>query len=201
MSHEIRTPMNAVFGTLELLQRMDLSAEIRNHVETISFANQTLLAVIGDVLDFSKIEHGQLKLQFTEFSLHGMLEKFSALMTPLSSEKSLKLNLSIAEKIPDLVYGDATRLQQILWNLVSNAIKFTRDGSISIRAQYLKSKRNKVTIAFIVEDTGVGIPQHKLSKLFDPFIQVDSSRSRHHQGTGLGLAICKQLVHLMNGSI
>ncbi|MBF0383373.1 MAG: response regulator [Magnetococcales bacterium] len=201
MSHEIRTPLNAIFGTIELMKRMDLSSKVKEHVDTVHFTNQKLLGIIGDILDFSKVEEGKLELQFSNFSLHELLERLSALMRPKALEKGLELTLSTPVGLQGMLHGDAVRLQQILWNLVSNAIKFTQSGKVSITTKVIQSCESTATLSFSVADTGIGIHKDKISVLFDPFVQIDTSKSRHHQGSGLGLAICRQLVQLMGGTI
>jgi signal transduction histidine kinase/CheY-like chemotaxis protein len=201
MSHEIRTPMNAVQGMVELLRRANLPEKNLQMVESISFSNKTLLRLLDDILDLSKIEDGKLEIQIAIFNLPQTLERLIDVSHAKADQKGLKIELSMDETIPTHFYGDQVRLRQVLWNLISNAIKFTQNGSIKVTVKNIAVSHKGNHLEFSVEDSGIGIPEEKLSTIFDPFIQVDSSISRKHHGTGLGLAICKRLVDLMGGTI
>ncbi|OMH38038.1 transporter substrate-binding domain-containing protein [Motiliproteus sp. MSK22-1] len=201
MSHEIRTPMNAIIGMSHLALQTKLTAKQQDYVEKIKISALALLGIINDILDFSKIEAGKLSIDKTEFKLDDIFETLTGLISLKAEEKSLEILISRDPKIPDILIGDPLRLGQVLINLTQNAIKFTSAGEVRICARLSKQGSGRVTILFTVSDTGVGIDSDKISKLFRPFIQADSSTTREYGGTGLGLSICKQLVGLMGGEI
>ncbi len=200
MSHEIRTPMNGVMGMLALLRDAPLSGPQQEFVEVAHSSAHALLNLINEILDFSKLEAGRMDLEYSDFSLPGLVRECVGLLAPGARKKGLLLSHAIAAEVPPVVRGDSGRLRQVITNLVSNAIKFTERGTVSVRLSC--EQRNDVVIArFEIDDTGIGIAQADIDRLFRPFTQVDGSITRRFGGTGLGLAISKQLTTMMNGTI
>ena len=201
ISHEIRTPMHGVLGMTELLQTTALDEKQRRFTDQIQRSGELLLRIINDILDFSKIEAGKLKLEQSPFSLTDLLAELNEDFRQRAQQKNLRFHLISEGALPQRVLGDRARLQQILTNLLGNAIKFTAEGSIELSVRLENADANSNQLYFAVRDTGVGIPSEAQALIFDSFVQVDGSLTRQHQGTGLGLAICKQLVEMMQGGI
>ncbi len=201
MSHEIRTPMNAIIGFSELALKTTLSEKQRDYVDTIKQSSHSLLGVINDILDYSKIEAGKLTLEQTDFSLLDVLDNLLDLFSEKAAEKDIELLLSVSHDLPLFLKGDPLRLRQILTNLINNAMKFTHEGEIIIRVNLLETDTQNVSMEFSVSDTGIGISHEQRSRLFESFSQADGSTTRKYGGTGLGLSICKNLVEIMNGDM
>lgn len=202
MSHEIRTPMNAIVGLSEIMLEGNLTHDQRECMDAIKLSSQNLLAIINDILDFSKMSSGKVELESIPFKPAEVLEGVLSTVGFTATRKGIKLSVIRDEKtLPDYVMGDGVRLRQILLNLVSNSIKFTERGSITIRQELVESDDMKVTMRFTVTDTGIGIPADRLSNIFDSFTQASNETSRKYGGTGLGLTIVKQLAELHGGSV
>ena len=201
MSHEIRTPMNGIIGVIELLTKTRLDQRQQDYLATVSSSASSLLRVIDDILDFSRIEAGKLEIEELEFNLKRLIQEVVELLGPHAASKGIDLTPGRFDDIPPRLRADATRLRQVVINLVSNAIKFTREGGVLIQAALEYGPDGQKRLRVEVQDTGIGIPPEKLPNLFDAFTQADSSTTRHFGGTGLGLAISKRLIELMQGTI
>ncbi|MDD9981309.1 MAG: TMAO reductase system sensor histidine kinase/response regulator TorS, partial [Gammaproteobacteria bacterium] len=202
MSHEIRTPMNGILGMLRIVGDSALSDDQRARLAVIQSSSQTLLGILNDILDYSKIETGEILLEPRDFDLRQLVEDIQALMRFRATEKGLRLETRIAGDVPELVRGDAGKLSQILLNLIGNGLKFTEQGLVALTIEKAdESARGEVTLHFEIEDTGPGIPLAEQHRLFEPFYQVDPRSSRRHGGTGLGLAISRRLVDAMGGTL
>ncbi len=201
MSHEIRTPLNGIIGTGDLLKACKLGSEEREYADTIYASSMTLLRLIEDVLDISKIEAGKLVLENTPFDLHALIHSTVRMFATQAESKGLRITSHIGLETPYQLLGDPLHLRQILMNLVGNAVKFTNKGTIELRCHSLRNENQRVLVRFEVTDTGIGIADEKQAHIFNSFTQADESTTRQYGGTGLGTAIAKQLVELMGGRI
>jgi signal transduction histidine kinase/DNA-binding NarL/FixJ family response regulator len=201
MSHELRTPMNGIIGLSGILVQTGLKGENQDMIQAVNSSAKNLLILLNDILDFSKIEAGELTIEHIPFDVRKTVEQIEALQKPMAEQKGLSMKSEISETLPRFLMGDPSRLQQILNNLMSNALKFTEKGGVTLRVTGQADDQNRYLLHLAVEDTGIGIPKDKQAAIFEKFQQADTSTARKYGGTGLGLSITKDLARLMNGSI
>lgn len=201
MSHEIRTPMNAVIGMAQMALREELPSNARTYINQIISSGKTLLTIINDVLDFSKIESGKMDIEETEYEPMSVINDVSNMIMTRVMDKDVELILDIAPDLPRKLYGDSNRIKQIMINIANNAVKFTKEGQVVLKVGFECIGEEEILLLISVSDTGIGIKKEDMERLFESFQQVDSKRNRNIEGTGLGLAICKKLLELMNGKI
>ncbi|UYQ95473.1 ATP-binding protein [Chitinophaga horti] len=201
MSHEIRTPLNAMLGFTNLLKVRQLDGQSQQFVGAIQSAGENLMTIVNDILDLSKIEAGMMRIETSTFSVRGLLHSVETLFSEKVREKELRFAVDIDKGIPDTLIGDPVRLTQILVNLIENAIKFTDKGAVNIRVENKETDGSKITLGFLVQDTGIGIDPKKLAAIFERFLQAEDSITRRYGGTGLGLSIVKKLVELQRGEV
>ncbi len=201
MSHELRTPMNAVIGMAEMALRKDMSSDVRECLNQIRTAGKTLLTIINDILDFSKIESGKMDIVEADFEPLSLVHDIASIIMTRIDAKETELLIDINPNLPRVLYGDNNRIKQVIINLANNAVKFTMEGKVVLKFSCRRRSERYIDFMFSVEDTGIGIKEQDLEKIFQSFQQVDSKRNRNIEGTGLGLAICRQLISLMNGSL
>lgn len=201
MSHEIRTPLNAVLGFTELLELENLPDQARPMLQNIRLSADTLMSLINDILDLSAIESGKVDLERTTFDLTYLCRRIKETVKLKAQEKNIRLQLSLDDELPQFVIGDPTRLNQILLNLMSNAVKFTESGKVRLDVFVAKKNNTLHSIRFEITDTGIGIPADRLDAIFDKFVQAEQSTRRKYGGSGLGLAITKQLIELQGGQL
>ena len=201
MSHELLTPMNGILGMTEQLKECSPTPQQREYLDVLFLSGETLLNIINDLLDFSRIETGTIEFVPTAFSLREQLDAFLKPLQLRAEDKSLGFSWSAADDVPDKIVTDSNRIGQVLVNLVGNSIKFTDRGQIDVKVAQLGREKNRVHLAFSVRDTGIGVPEDKQKAIFEPFVQADSSFSRRHGGAGLGLSISSRLITLMGGEL
>jgi len=199
MSHEIRTPMNGVIGMIDVLNMTKLSEEQKKYLEAISFSADNLLKIINDILDLSKIENGKVDLDETEINLEEFVNKIGDNFALSAHKKGLELVNFIERDVPKFIFADKGKIQQVIYNFVSNAIKFTEEGEVFFKVQKVMQENDRVRLRFAVEDTGIGISKGKIKEILKPFVQGDISYTKKYQGTGLGLAISKKITELLGG--
>ena len=201
MSHEIRTPMNAIIGLTELLLEEKFEGTNLENIKSIKYSADNLLVIINDILDFSKIEAGKVTFESIDFDIRHRMNELKKTFEHRTKEKSLGFEILVQPEVPNSIKGDPYRLNQILFNLVGNAIKFTSEGNIKVTVNIFEQSENKIWIQFVVKDSGIGIPLSQQSKIFESFTQANTDTTRKYGGTGLGLAITKNLVQLQDGTI
>ncbi len=201
MSHEIRTPMNGIMGFLQLLEQTNLSDEQRDFTKEVKKSSENLMTLLNEILDLSKIESGKMELEMTSFNLRYIIEDVALLASPVASQKNIEVTALCRSDVPERIIGDPTRLRQVLTNFVSNALKFTFEGEISIDVKLISKIDKKIKLMFQISDTGIGIAKENQQRIFESFTQADSSTTRQYGGTGLGLTISKKIIEAINGQV
>lgn len=201
VSHDLRTPMNGVLGMLDIALDHELSPEVRDQLQTANRCARSLLLLLNDILDMSKIEAGRMTLEKIPFDVRTLLEDCVKSHQPKAADNHVELRFEVSPEVPEQIAGDPLRIRQILWNLIGNAVKFTEDGAVTVRIEHRSTGEGRSMLEIRVQDTGTGIPADKLLSIFEKFTQADGSVSRRFGGTGLGLAITKKLVELHNGEL
>ena len=201
MSHEIRTPMNGILGTLQLLQGSELSESQEEYINIAYNSGESLLSLLNDILDFSKIEAGKLELEYISFDIKRLIKELTVLLKQKADEREVQLEMDLAENVPAFIKGDSARIRQIVANLMTNAIKFTEKGKVTVKVLVLEKSEKTARLRIEIIDTGIGISEEAQRKLFNSFTQADGSTTRKYGGTGLGLAIVRQLVTMMRGRL
>ncbi|MGI6102928.1 MAG: ATP-binding protein, partial [Bacillota bacterium] len=201
MSHEIRTPLNAIMGLTYLLKRTEISPTQSLYVDRIDLASKNMLSIVNDILDFSKIEAGKVELEIAPFSIDQVIHDVVSIVSHNIEERQIEFKLFKDPLIPTWFLGDAKRIEQVLINILNNAVKFTSEGEVSLSIRLVAREGDKYHLSFSIKDTGIGMTEEQISKLFMPFVQGDSSIDRRFGGSGLGLSIAKNLVDLMGGQI
>ena len=201
MSHEIRTPLNAITGISYLLKKTEITLTQSMYIDRIIQAANSMLSIINDILDFSKIEAGKVQLEITSFSMDQVIQDVVNIVSYKINEQGIGFRLSKDPFVPNWFFGDSKRIEQILFNVMNNAVKFTSEGEVSLEIRLVAKENNKYHISFTINDTGIGMTEEQINRLFAPFEQGDSSINRHFGGSGLGLSIVKNLVDMMGGEI
>lgn len=202
VSHEIRTPMNVIYGMTQLLGREEMSEKAREYTANMERAGEILLSLINDILDIAKMDSAKFKIHEEKYNLHRLIDDVSNLISVKIDAEKIKFQVITDNDLPEFLIGDVDRLKQILINILTNAVKFTREGEITLQVRWLEAEEpEKIMLRFIVSDTGIGIKEEDIDRLFESFEQADEEKNRKIEGTGLGLSICKNLVSLMEGSI
>lgn len=201
MSHEIRTPINAVLGMNEMILRESSSESIKDYAQNIQNAGRTLLSIINDILDLSKIESGQMEIVEKDYHLGKMLVEIENMVTMRAEENSLALHIQADPMLPETLHGDEQRIKQCIINFLTNSLKYTREGQITLKIDFIDKDKDNIDLRIAVSDTGIGIEEDKLSMLFEPFVRLDRSKNENIEGTGLGLSITKNLIDRMDGSL
>ena len=201
MSHELRTPMNGIIAMASILQETVLSEDQQDYVKTLITSGESMLALVNDILDLSKIEAGFVDLKLASFSISELLKEITATVQPTVLKKNLSMDVFIDPAVPETIHGDRMRLRQVMLNLVGNAVKFTETGSVTVTLESVDGSTEHQVLRFTVKDSGIGMSQETIAQLFSPFVQGDNSMTKKFEGTGLGLSICKRLIEAMEGTI